>query len=348
LVVLGALAVSLFFHSPRLWILLGPPVADATYWARGLQFSLQCEQPFGSAVLDQGLIWRLAPALLGHVLHLRGSATFAIPWAGLVMLLALTAALAWRLTRDLRSTALFTALIGTTTATLTVTGWLGMNDAWYASALLIVAVQPQTGWLVVAGLIGPWIDERFVLGLPLACYVHAQICGIARLKHLIGVVATGVALYLGIRLANPLGLPAQRVSDYLTYSLTHFHEWLPWTTLGWFMGLRAAWLLVLGPLIGLAAQRHYRHALLLAALIFLPLLVITLVSSDTSRAPTMLLPLLFLGLAQGAGRWPPTTLQRILTGLLAANLLMPAMHVTYKYSDIINLLPVEIARFFAH
>lgn len=348
MVVLGALAVSLFFHSPRLWILLGPPVADATYWARGLQFSLQCEQPFGSAVLDQGLIWRLAPALLGHVLHLRGSATFAIPWAGLVMLFALTAALAWRLTRDLYSTTLFTALIGTTAAALTVTGWLGMNDAWYASALLIVAVQPQTGWLVVAGFIGPWIDERFVLGLPLACYVHVQICGLARLKHLIGVVVTGVALYLGMRLANPLGLPAQRVSDYLTYSLTHFHEWLPWTTLGWFMGLRAAWLLVLGPLIGLTAQRHYLHALLLVALIFLPLLVITLVSSDTSRAPTMLLPLLFLGLAQGAGRWPPTTLQRILTGLLAANLLMPAMHVTYKYSDIINLLPVEIARFFAH
>jgi hypothetical protein len=339
----GALAVSLFFHSPHLWLMFGPPAPGSPVWARGLQFMLQCEHPFRTDLHDAGLVWRLAPAVLGYALHLRGPAALAIPWAGLLVMLWLSARLAWRLTGDLRAAALCTTLIGTTAATLAVTGWLGINDAWYASALLVVAGLPQVGWLAAACLIGPWIDERFVLGLPLACHVHTMLHGRARLGRLLGLAGASLAIYLGVRLTNPLGLPAHLVTDYLSDSLGRFGEWLPWVSLGWFMSLRAAWLLVLGPLVWLIVQRRHPSALLLAALLFLPLAGITLVSADTSRAPTLLLPALFLGLAQMA-QWKPAQLRPVLAGLLAANLLMPAMEVTYKFSGIINMLPIEIAR----
>ena len=341
---LGTLLLSLFFFCPHLWIVFGPPAPGSTIWARGTQFILQCEHPFRPDLLDQGLVWRLAPALLGHVLHLRGNAVFLVPWAGLAVLLCLTTQLAWRFTRDLRSTWLFTALLGTTSATLTVTGWLGFNDAWYASALLLVAFQPQTAVLAACVFLGPWIDERFVLALPLAFYVHHKMHGPGRLKLLFGLTATSVGLYLAIRVSNPWGLPAGRVTAYLANCLAHFHEWLPWTTLGWFMSLRAVWLLVLAPLVLLLRDDRRGEACLLSAVIAAPLACITLVAADLSRAPTMLLPLAFLGLAQAVTRCPPATLRWILAGLLAANLLMPSMHVTYKYSDVINMLPIEVAR----
>ncbi len=343
-IVLGSLALSLFCFSPHLWVMFGPPNPATTIWARGLQFSLQCEHPLRSDLLDAGLVWRLAPAVLGHLLHLRGTASFIIPWAGLILLLFLSARLAWRLTRDPLSTWLCTSLIGTTSAVFTVTGWLGFNDAWYACALLVVAFQPQFMLVAAAAFIGPWIDERFVLALPLACWVHAHQFGSGRLKQLLGLAAAGVTLYLGFRLAAPLGQSSQRVTGYLSGSIAHFYEWLPWVPLGWFMGLRAAWLLALAPLVTALESRRYAQAGWLAAVMAAPLGVITMLAADTSRTPTMLLPLVFLGLAQTATRWGPAILRRILAGLLIANLLMPAMHVTYKYPDIVNMLPVEIAR----
>lgn len=343
-IAVGALLFSLLFFSPRLWSLLGPPAPGSAYWARGLQFSLQCEDPFGADLTDQGLVWRLAPAIVGHVLQLRGSATFLVPWAGLLVLLHFSAHLAHRFTRDIWCTAWFAALIGTTTTALTVTGWLGINDAWYACALLAVAFQTRLAFLLPALFIGPWIDERFVLALPLACLIHVRLFGLGQLKRVAVLAVASVVLYLGIRLTNPFGLHTQRAARYLSEAPVRFKEWLPWVSLGWFMGLRAAWLLALAPLAADLAAGRRRAAWALAAAMAAPLAVITVLAADTSRAPTMLLPLVVLGLVEAAARWDRTRLRTVLAALLAANVLMPAMHVTYKYSDIINMLPVELAR----
>lgn len=341
---LAALALSLFFHSPRLWIFVHP-VPGSTYWDRGLQFMQQCDSPLGSPLHDTGLVWRLAPALLAKALGLHGQAVFIVPWLGLLVLLTQCAWLVLRRTGDQRLAALTTALVGTTTATLTVTGWLGINDAWYASALVAVAFQPALPVLFLAALTGPWFDERFILALPLALFVRATALRQGWKPSLtLAIASAGVVIYMVTRFFNLLHLPTAAFQGFLHYVIGNFQHWLPWTSLGWFMGLRAAWVLVVVAVGGECRPADLRPAAWPAALVAAPLLVITLFASDASRAPTMLLPLVLLGVERLIALRGSETTRRILALLLITNLLMPAMHVTYQNGDIINMLPVEIIR----
>ncbi len=345
---LVALALSLFFFSPRLWI-LAHPMPGSTYWDRGLQFVQQCDSPIGSPLSDAGLVWRLAPAVLAKTLGLHGMAVFIVPWLGLLVLLMQCAWLVLRRTGDGRLAALATALVGTTSATLTVTGWLGLNDAWYASALVAVAFQPALPVLLLAVCIGPWIDERFILVLPLTLWVRATALGPGwKPKVSLAAAAAGLAVYAVTRSFNLLHLPATAFHGYLQYIFANFQQWLPWTTLGWFMGLRAAWVLVVVAMGGECRRADLRSALWPAALMAAPLAAITFLASDTGRTTTMLLPLVLLGVERMMALRGAEAARRILTILLIANLLMPAMHVTYQSGDIINMLPVEIVRWLRH
>ncbi|MBL9216336.1 MAG: hypothetical protein JNG83_12735 [Opitutaceae bacterium] len=339
---LAALLLSLCCHSPRLWA-FARPLPGSAYWDRGLEFMRQVEQPLRVELRDPGLTWRLAPALLAHGLGLRGTAALAVPWAGLAALLWYGAHLALRLTGDWRLAGLFTGLLATTSATLTVTGWLGMNDAWYVLALLAAAyARPTAAWLP-ALFLGPWIDERFLFGLPLALWLRARTAPPGSLRPALLAAAAAVGAYLALRLTNAPGLPQAGVRTYLRHSLRHFPDWLPFAALGWLMGQRAAWYFTVRPIVA-AFRADRREGLLLASLALAPLAALTLVAADTGRAPSLLLPLAFLGCAQLAATGPAGRAHRLAAGLLAANLLLPAMHVTYRNVDFINALPVELWR----
>jgi hypothetical protein len=344
----AALLLSLFFHSPRLWA-LAQPLPGSTYWDRGLQFMQQCDAPIGSPLADAGLVWRLAPALLAKALGLHGRAALVIPWLGLLVLLSQCAGLVLRRTGDRRLAFLTTALIGTTGATLTVTGWLGLNDAWYASALVALAFQPSLLVVLAAASTGPWIDERFILALPLALFVRATALGEkGKFRSALAIAAAALAVYLACRLFNLLHLPTAASSVYWQYIRGNFQHWLPWTSLGWFMGMRAAWVLVVVAIGGACTRADWPAAWWPAALAAAPLLVITVLASDSGRSPTMLLPLVLLGMERLISLRGVVATQRILAFLLVANLLMPAMHVTYQNGDMINMLPVEIVRWLQH
>ena len=341
---LVALLVSLFFHSPRLWA-FAQPLPGSTYWDRGLQFIQQCDSPIATPLHDAGLVWRLAPALLAKALGLHGKAALIVPWLGLLVMLTQCAWLVRRRTGDQRLALLTTILIGTTSATLTVTGWLGLNDAWYASALIVIAFQPGLVALLLASCAGPWIDERYILALPLALFVRATALGREWKPALsLTTAGSGLALYLLSRYFNLLHLPTAAFHDYLHYIFGNFQQWLPWTSLGWFMGLRAGWVLVAVAVGGECRKSDLRPALWPALLMAAPLFAITFLAADSGRTPTMLLPLVLLGVERLLALRGAETTRRILTLLLIANLLIPAMHVTYQSGDIINMLPVEIAR----
>jgi len=345
-IALLALLLSLFFHSPRLWV-LAQPLPGSTYWDRGLQFMQQVENPLGARLVDAGLVWRLAPALLAQGLGLHGRASLVVPWIGLLLLLTLCAGLVLRRTGDRSIAFLLTALLGTTSAVLTVTGWLGFNDAWYAGALLAVAFLPGNTVLTTAVLVGPWIDERFILALPLALWVRSAALGEAwRPRFALPVATGGIMLYACSRILNLPHLPTATTGEYLSGVLAgNSLQWLPWVSLGWFMGLRAAWFLIAVAIGGTCRSTDLRPAVVWPATLALgPLLVITLLAADTGRAPTMLLPLLLLGTERLVTLHGVEAARRLLGWLLIANLLMPAMHVTYKSGDIINMFPVEIAR----
>jgi len=345
LIAVAALALSLCIFSPRLWVFRAP-MPGSTYWDRGLHFVQQCNAPLGAPVEDAGLIWRLAPVILAKLLGLHGYAVLIVPWLGLLVLLAQCAWIIQARTGDWRLSTWATGLVATTGAILTGTGWLGMNDAWYAAALLAVALQPGWPALTLAALAGPWIDERFALAVPLALAVRALAPGRSgRVRGAFILVATGLLLYVGGRLLNPFHVQTSGFGSYAhDMRAGAFLQWTPWTDLGWFMGLRAAWVLV-----ALAIGREWWEgrrlaACWLAGLALAPLVIINFLASDTSRAPTMLLPLLLLGLEQAVAQWGAAASRRLLAGLLIANLLMPAMHVSAKHGDIINLLPLELVR----
>lgn len=345
-----ALLVSLFFHSPRLWA-LRHPMPGSTYWDRGLQFMLQVENPFGAQLTDAGLGWRLAPAWLARGLGLHGYAALLVPWLGLLLLLTLFATLVLRRLDDRWLALLGTVLLGTTSATLTVTGWLGLNDAWYASALLTLAFVRQPAALVIAAFAGPWVDERFVLALPLALWVRATVLKDGwRPRFVLPLVAAALGFYGVVRGLNLLHVPTAASGQYLRSMLDGAcREWLPWVSLGWFMGLRAAWLLVVIALGGECRRADLSPGLFWPlALTLGPMLAITFLGADTGRTSTMLLPLLLLGLERLLALRGLADTRRFLGWLVAANLLMPAMQVTDRSGDIINLLPVEVFRLLGH
>ncbi len=287
--------------------------------------------------------------MLAKALHLHGTTVLIVPWLGLVVMLTQCAWLVHQRTGDCRLAALATALVGTTSATLTVTGWLGLNDAWYASALVAVAFQPALPPLLLAALLGPWIDERFIMALPLALFVRATALR-SKANPVVSIALTGAGLsiYAVVRFFNLLHLPTAVFHEYLHYILGNFQQWLPWTSLGWFMGLRAAWVLVVVAVGGECRRADLRPALWPTALMAAPLAAITFLASDSGRTTTMLLPLVLLGVERVIALRGLESARRILTVLLVTNLLMPAMHVTFQNGDVINMLPVEIARCLKH
>ncbi|MDB6128028.1 MAG: hypothetical protein JWM35_1924, partial [Verrucomicrobia bacterium] len=336
---LVALVVSVFFFSPRLWV-FAQPMPGSTYWDRGLQFMQQCDSPIGAPLSDAALTWRLAPALLAKTLGLHGRAVFVLPWVGVVLLLALCATFMLRRAQEIKTAALATVLVGSTGAVLTPTGWLGMNDAWYASALVAIAFQPGLFFVALAALIGPWIDERFIFALPLALYVrHAAGTSLAGIRPAIAVSAGAVALYTVARVWNLPHLATGSFQGYQDYIRAHFFDWWPWTSLGWFMGLRAAWVLVVVAIGGNFAREDRRSLWWPAFLAIAPLVAFNFLAADTGRSPTMLLPLVLFGVSRAIALWGLPSARRLLGILVISNLLLPAMQVTYRNGDIINALP---------
>jgi hypothetical protein len=347
-IAVGALALSLFFHTPHLWM-FAQPVPGSVYWDRGLQFIQQCDSPLGAPLTDAGLAWRIAPVLLAKGLGLHGYGALVIPWLGLLLLLAQCAWIVMHRTSDARFAAIATALVGTTTATLQTTCWLGINDAWYAAALVAIALQPARALLIIAAIVGPWIDERFILAVPLALLI----------RHRTGVPGSGMRLasmvvlvslvaYFGLRGGNVLHLTGASSQKYWNYVLGGIPAWWPWVSIGWFAGLRAGWLLVIFALGETWRAAGGRIAAALGFFALAPMAVMSVLASDSSRSPTMLLPLLLLGILRLRIWKGETDARRILGAVLLANLVLPAMIVTYQNVDVINLFPVEAVRWIRH
>jgi len=337
------LGLSLFFFAPRLQVLV-QEAPGSFEWARGLDFARQCEQPFDLAAHDPALRWRLLPAALCHLAGLRGHAVFLFPWIGLVLLLAqISGTLADR-SGD-RVLALFGAcLVGTTSGVWTVTTWLGINDAWYLSALIAVVYTRSPVVLVLAGFGGPWVDERFLLGLPLAVLLRYSFPPGAGRK--VGIVApmAGAALYLGIRVLVSVAFRDATSHDFVRSALRDCSTWLPWAPLGWFFGFRAAWCVVLAAVVATFLTVPRSLAIAIAGASIGSLLALTVLAADLTRATPILLPLLLAGIVMLPTLVGLAGARAALGLVLAANLFMPALHVTYTKVSLLGPLPLELMR----
>jgi hypothetical protein len=335
--VAGSLLLSVLFFSPRLW-LMRDYAPGSIQWERGQTYLQQCEQPFRRDI-EPAMHWRLLPPLVAHSLGLPGRVPLVLPWVGVLALLAYVAVLHARRLPDARFVFGGTLLAATTSAVLVPVGWLGVNDAWVWLGLLAIAFG-RTRWTwPLACLLCPWIDERFIIGLPFAwvvrCLDESTPFFSRRLLH-----AGWLLPYLAVRLTlgdNPLTNGAS--SHFLAGQLHSYRVFVPMAPLGWWMGLRAGWLgLAYAAFVTTPSQR------LLAGLWLAGTLLVSLfLASDISRSVAIVLPAILLG-GFALARRESARAPLILLGVGCANLLIPAAHVVLTRIDPINPLPVEIFR----
>jgi hypothetical protein len=333
-----ALALSVLFFAPHLW-LMREYLPGTTQWDRAHTFLLQCELPLRRDI-EPAMLWRLLPPLLAHALHLPGMTPLVLPWLGLLAAACYVATLLRRRLNDARFVFGGTLLFATTSAVLVPVSWLGMNDPWVWLGLLAVAFGRAAWAAPLACLLCPWIDERFIIGFPLAWLIAR----LDRGEHLFGrpvLTALWLLPYAAVRLTLARHDPAtsEVTSAFIHQHVTQNIRLLPLVPLGWWMGLRIAWVAV-----GYAIWDLPRTRSALGAGVLLTTLGISfLLASDLSRSVAIATPLVLAGCFALARRHPGAA-PRLVLALGVINLLIPAAHLTYVHIDPINPLPIELFR----
>ena len=330
-----SLVFSVALFSPRFW-LLRHYTPGTFQWDRAHAFLLQCEAPFRQDV-EPAMLWRLLPPMVCHVLGLKGYAPLALPWLGVVALTVYVAYLHRCRCPDWRFVFGGTLTFSTTSAVLVAVGWLGMNDPWVWLGLLACAFSDSFWARAAACFLCVWVDERFLIGLPLAFAVrwadrggkfHWRECG--PVLWLVPYVALRITLSFDHGATN-------QTRAFLAGQLHEVPLLIPWAPLAWWMGLRAAWV----PAIFAIGRRP----VILGAGAFLTLLVCLCLAADMSRSAAVLAPLILLGgfcfLARQPRHAPRAAL---IVGI--ANLVIPAAHVTFTKFDPINNFLIEFLRLF--
>ncbi len=338
LITAACLALSVTFFAPRLW-LMRHYVKGSFQWDRAHTFLLQCEEPLRRDI-EPAMQWRLLPPVVCHALHLPGNVPLALPWLGIIAVTGYVAVLLRRRLDDWQFVAGGSLLFATTSAVLVPVGWLGMNDAWVWLGLLVVAFGQARWALPLACLLCPWIDERFLIGFPLAWLVARHDRGIgwswpATREALWLLPYAGLRLWLGRHDA----VASEATQHYLTDRIQQTILLVPLAPLGWWMGLRAAWATV-----AYASWTTPSGQRLLGAATLLATLAASLaLASDLSRSVAIITPVVLLGCFRFARQFPAAA-PRVLLVLGLANLLIPAAHMTYVHIDPINPLPIELFR----
>ena len=334
LIVCGSLTLSVLFFAPRLW-LMKVYVPSSFQWDRAHTFLQQCEQPLRRDI-EPAMLWRVLPPLVAHALHLPGRTPLVLPWFGLLAATTYAAVLLRRRLDDTRFIFGGTLLFATTSAVLVPVGWLGMNDAWVWLGLLVVAYGRAKWSVPLAGLLCPWVDERFIIGYPLAWLVARQ----DRNEPIMGrplLTTLWLLPYTAIRLL--INRQDESADAFVHQQLTTSLQLLPLVPLGWWMGLRAAWAAV-----AYALWNFPRSRLAGTGLALLGTLGISVsLASDLSRSVAIATPLVLAGCFALARRHPAQA-PRVLLILGVINLLIPAAHLTYVHIDPINPLPIELFR----
>lgn len=138
--------------------------------------------------------WRILPPLIGHFLHLSRAHYLRVPRIGACWLLLLGTWYAHKL-GGVRSAMLAALCFASSTAWLTTVDLIQF-DGWAWALLLAAAFTPgrTVTWALTS--LGPWIDERFVLFLPLALIIR-----LAASREMPWREACGIIPYVVVRAA---------------------------------------------------------------------------------------------------------------------------------------------------
>jgi hypothetical protein len=230
----------------------------------------------------------------------------------------------------------FSIVAGASASFFTSMGLLGYYDSWLALALIGVSLAGPRWIVLTACILAPWIDERFVLGLPLALCVrwirtdYAANSGWQWFKREALAPIIVVACYTIVRLKLGGSGSSQTVGNYLHEFVFTRKLSFPDYIVGALAGLRVGWILVATAIFGLwmaASARKVRlQALILSAGIILTTIIGLFTALDLSRSMVLLFPVLPLGwrYATRSGVWKRFHVAPVLAAIA---LLLPARHV---------------------
>lgn len=298
---------------------------------RGVSVLEQVKDPGVPLVdtLHSAIQWRVFFPMLGRGLGLPAWALFGLAHLGAALVV-------WSaVTRARRSGAAWwesaALALGATAAGwfFATTGWLGYYDAWVVLGLVTIGFAPRRELVWVACLLAPWIDERFVLAVPLALLCRHRDGGAERRaawKTEWGVPLALVGAFTLVRLMVLSGSAANA-------TVAGYFAWLdfsktPWWRFPWgiWEGSRVGWVLAGLGLWSVARRDGPRAAWLLGGVLAAVVVVGVLTAQDFSRAMLLAAPVVWLGIgAWGEVRWRQKTAG--LATLAVVALVLPAHQV---------------------
>ncbi len=344
-----AAAGSLLRFTPTfvLWRGLNIPAAAADpALNRAGEVLLQLRHPlsYQATANNRVIQWRLLFPALGHALRLPDGAYLALPGIGCLLVLTLIAALLLRHGFTVIQALAATLISATCSWFFVSSAWLAYFDSWYVLGLL-VTVFAGPGALVAAALATPWIDERYVLTLPLClvlrdCYresTGAAEPGRGRWRD--AALAAGALLpWLLIRL-GAVALHRDPVTGGYLHAMTPTANG-PFYAVGLWEGLRWAWV---APLTWLAVETRAKRprSLLVTAVLVLTVGLNLVAANDLSRSVSIALPAVVLALLL-LRQLRPGQFSVLLFAVCGLNLLFPAEHVVSNWTEPISPFPVEL------
>jgi tetratricopeptide (TPR) repeat protein len=347
-----AFVLSIACFAPRFmlwsWIDLDPDEHHPPEFNRAIDTLRQLDHPFTPIANPTNAVinWRLLFPLLGHVLRLPRWAFLALPSLGCLLVLAYVAILVRRDGGTRLATLAATALSATTSWFFVSTGWLAYFDSWYVLGLLVAAFSRSTVAAAAACLLCPWVDERFVLSLPLVVLVRGIRAGTLergvskRFRSEVLLFVALVAAYCTLRLIALLTAQDLGSAAHLRGRLASVH--LTGEVIdGLWSGLRALWAFAIAAPILLARRQRLVQAALLALLVVATAAANAPIAADLSRAASTLVPAAVLGIVLVV-RAEPKRAVWPLAAALAFNLLTPARHVIEGWREGIEILPLHV------
>jgi hypothetical protein len=299
---------------------------------------------------NQVIAWRLLFPLVWHYGDLPTPLYMAMPWLGCLLTLWLVSWCNYRRLHDWFETCLAAMVFATLPWFFVSAGWLTYFDSWLMLGLLALAFAESRLVIALVCLAIPWIDERFVLALPLTLLVRAIVFrNAAQRQRNDLVVDLAVALaasvpYLAVRaIAWLVGDP--ETTDYVQ---RHGKEVLQvpveYFAIGLWSGFRAAWILV-----GAAVWFTWRSVgrswgILLGLAVFTASVAALVVARDMSRTFMILAPVLIMGIWQWHDYARPS-FKAVLASIAAAQLILPAYHATWSFPVPIRSVYREIEEF---
>lgn len=350
LIALAAFAVAICFFMPHFFLWEGLHIPAASIYAelhRAEDTLRQLSNPWVhiDTLANHVNNWRLFFPLLGHCLHLPEIVFLSLPHLGCFAALMLIAHIVYRETQNFSLAFVLATLAATASWFFVSTGWLAYFDSWLLLGLLIATFLKSTPLLMTTCFFMPWIDERFILTLPLGLFIRSMMFheyDIRLFWRNCWICAIGIAPYLIARLTVFFLEDTSEINRYLQVnSLPISSVSFPYLFKGIWMGLRSIWILI-GLFVWIALfQKKAAWTILTLVCLFTTFILNLSIAGDISRSMSTLLPAALAGFLLFY-RQKAVWAKRLVIVLLVVNLLTPAFHVVTTFENRIYNLYQEI------